>query len=108
MRDVVVFAPDLMDRSRISAAVPHARFVAAADQLHHAGPAALLLVDLHRPGVLEAIPGLPQTVIGFASHVDDGLLQAARDAGCAEVLPRSRFFRRLAELGSETGQTGDE
>lgn len=108
MREVVVLAPDLMDRSRIAASLPHARFVATADQLRHAGPAALLIVDLHRPGVLDTIPGLPQTVIGFASHVDDGLLQAARDAGCAEVLPRSRFFRRLAELGSKTGQTGDE
>ena len=46
------------------------------------------------------------TVVGFASHVDDSLLQAARDAGCAEVLPRSRFFRRLTELGRDTGQTG--
>jgi hypothetical protein len=108
MTEIVVFAPDLMDRSRISAALPHAQFVAAADQLHDAAPGALLLVDLHRPGVLAAIPALRQTVIGFASHVDDSLLQAARDAGCAEVLPRSRFFRRLAELGGETGQTGDE
>ncbi len=108
MRPVVVFAPDLMDRSRISAALPHAQFVTAAAHLHDADPAALLLVDLHRPGVLDAIPALRHTVIGFASHVDDSLLQAARDAGCAEVLPRSRFFRRLAELGRETGQTGDE
>ena len=103
-----MFAPDLMDRSRIAAALPHAQFVAAAGQLHEADPAALLLVDLHRPGVLEAISALRQTVIGFASHVDDRLLQAGREAGCAEVLPRSRFFRRLAELGRETGQTGGE
>ena len=108
MSAVVVFAPDLMDRSRISAALPHAQFVSAADELHGADPTALLLVDLHRPGVLDAIPTLSQTVIGFASHVDDTLLQAARDAGCSEVLPRSRFFRRLADLGRETGQTGDE
>jgi hypothetical protein len=108
MRPVIVFAPDLMDRSRIAAALPHAQFVAAADQLHVADPSALLLVDLHRPGALAAIPALRQTVIGFASHVDDSLLQAGRDAGCAEVLPRSRFFRRLTELGRESGQTGDE
>ena len=108
MRPVIVLAPDLRDRSRIAAALPHAQFVATADHLHRADPTALLLVDLHRPGVLDAIPGLCQTVIGFASHVDDSLLQAARDAGCAEVLPRSRFFRRLAELGGETGQTGGE
>lgn len=107
VREVVVFAPDLMDRSRISAAVPRARFVTSADRLREASPTALLLVDLHRPGVLEALPDLSQTVIGFASHVDEGLLHAARAAGCTDVLPRSRFFRRLAELGGETGQTGD-
>ena len=108
MSEIVVFAPDLMDRSRIAAALPHARFVTSAAELRHAERDALLLVDLHRPGVLDTIPALSHTVIGFASHVDDSLLQAARDAGCAEVLPRSRFFRRLAELGRETGQTGDE
>jgi hypothetical protein len=96
-----------MDRSRIAAAVPHAQFVGSAGQLPLADATALVLVDLHRPGVLDVLPGLSQTVIGFASHVDDSLLQAARAAGCTEVLPRSRFFRRLAELGGETGQTGD-
>jgi len=105
MRQVVVFAPDLMDRSRISGALPHAQFVTALDQLSRAGPDSIVLVDLHRPGVLEAIPTLSGSVIGFASHVDDDLMRAARAAGCAEVLPRSRFFRRLAELA---GQTGNE
>jgi hypothetical protein len=108
VRPVVVFAPDLMDRSRIAAALPHAQFVTAVDQLTRADPGSLVLVDLHRAGVLETIPTLAQVVIGFASHVDDALLDAARGAGCAEVLPRSRFFRRLAELGSETRQTGAE
>ena len=108
MRRVVVFAPDLMDRSRISAALPHAEFVNAVDKLSIAGPDAVLFVDLGRAGVLEAIPGLAAPVVGFASHVDDGLIEAARNAGCAEVLPRSRFFRRLADFAIDTGQTGGE
>jgi hypothetical protein len=108
MRPVFVFAPDLMDRSRISAALPDAVFVAAVDQLSRAAPEAVVLVDLRRPGVLEAIPTLAAPVVGFASHVDDVLLLAAREAGCAEVLPRSRFFRRLTDFATDTWQTGTE
>jgi len=108
MRPVIAFAPDLMDRSRISAALPHAEFVATVDQLTRAGPEALLLVDLGRAGVLEAIPTLVAPVVGFASHVDEALLVAAREAGCAAVLPRSRFFRRLSDFATDTWQTGSE
>lgn len=104
----MVFAPDLMDRSRIAAALPHAQFVNAVDKLSEAGADAVVLVDLGRPGVLEAIPALAAPVIGFASHVDEGLLLAAREAGCAEVLPRSRFFRRLTDFATDTWQTGTE
>jgi hypothetical protein len=99
--EVLVFAPDLMDRSRISSVLPHARFLTTADQLAHAAPGSIVLVDLHRPGVLEVIPAVAGSVIGFASHVDDDLLRAGRAAGCTEVLPRSRFFRRLADLASD-------
>jgi len=99
MTDVLVFAPDLMDRSRIAGALPQARFVSTVEQLSQAGPDSIVLVDLHRPGVLEAVPTVLGSVIGFASHVDDDLLRAGRAAGCSEVLPRSRFFRRLADLG---------
>jgi hypothetical protein len=94
---IVVFAPDLMDRSRISAALPDAVFVRRVDDVA-ATPARLVLLDLGRPGVLDAIAGIAAPVIGFGSHVDDALLDAARAAGCAEVLPRSRFFRRVADL----------
>lgn len=37
-------------------------------------------------------------VIAFGSHVDTERLQSARDAGCDEVLPRSRFSATLPEL----------
>lgn len=97
-----------MDRSRISAALPHAEFVASVDKLAAAGPDAVVLVDLRRPGVIEAIPTVAASVVGFASHVDEELLLAAREAGCAEVLPRSRFFRRLADFATDTWHTGGE
>lgn len=40
----------------------------------------------------------PPAVIAFGSHVATATLQAARDAGCTEVLPRSRFSAELPEL----------
>jgi hypothetical protein len=101
MKEVIVFAPDLMDRSRISAAVPRARFVSAVAELSSAPPASLVVVDLARAGVLEMIPTLSAAVVGFASHVDEALIEAGRAAGCVEVLPRSRFFRRIGELAGE-------
>lgn len=37
-------------------------------------------------------------VIAFGSHVATARLDAARDAGCDEVLPRSRFSTSLPDL----------
>jgi CheY-like chemotaxis protein len=37
-------------------------------------------------------------VVAFGSHVATARLQAARDAGCDEVMPRSRFSNSLPEL----------
>jgi hypothetical protein len=92
---VVAHVPDLLDRSKVAAAFPGARFAGTAAEL--AGVEAdLVLVDLARPGVLDVLPSVRARRVGFGSHVDDVLLDAARAAGCDEVLPRSVFFRRLA------------
>ena len=97
-RRVLAFVPDLMDRSRLSA-LPRVdvRFVGAADELAtlSSGWAAdIVVVDLGRRGVIEALRtgGINGRVVGFGSHVDSETLDAARAAGCDEVLPRSRFF----------------
>jgi CheY-like chemotaxis protein len=37
-------------------------------------------------------------VIAFGSHVATARLQAAREAGCDEVMPRSRFSTSLPDL----------
>ena len=42
---------------------------------------------------LESIPTL-----GFVSHVHTGLIEAARDAGIDEVMARSAFAGRLADI----------
>ena len=76
-----------------------------------ANPAALILVDLNaRQGALDAVERLcqadgaanvqsnPRRVIAFLSHVQTDLAERARAAGCAEVMPRSKFTQNLAEI----------
>jgi len=76
-----------------------------------ANPSALILVDLNaRQGALEAVErlcasnsaangqGNPRRVIAFLSHVQTDLAERARAAGCAEVIPRSKFTQNLAEI----------
>lgn len=94
---VVAYVPDLMDRSKLAAARPDARFVARAEDLADLD-ADLVVVDLGRPGAVDVLARLRATrAIGFASHIDRATLEAARAAGC-EALARSSFFGRLAEL----------
>lgn len=100
---VVAYVPDLMDRSKVAAAAPGATFVRApADLPGAAAGADVVVVDLARPGVLDVLASIGARTVGFGAHVDDDLLGAAQLAGCDEVLPRSRFFRRLQELVAGT------
>jgi hypothetical protein len=95
------YVPDLMDRSRLAACgIRFLPSVAALLTAVEAGDVTTAVVDLQRPGVLDALPGLSARarVVGFAAHVDTATLQAATDAGCALALPRSRFFARLPEV----------
>lgn len=102
-RRVVAVVPDLMDRSRLGGpgleveVVPVARVAARAGE----EPAPdLVVVDLSRPGALEAAGAVADrgvAVVGFAPHVDDALLADARRAG-VEAVARSVFFRRWPEL----------
>ena len=107
MTRICAYVPNLMDRSKVAAAAPgDVTFVRTAAEL--AGTdAELVVVDLTRPGVLDALPHLGGArTIGFASHVDRELAAAAAAAGCREVLPRSRVFSSLDELlapGSDAG-----
>jgi hypothetical protein len=97
---VVAYVPDLMDRSKVAAAVPGVVVVRSLDDLVAAAtPGTTVVVDLSRTGVLDAIRQIVGSrVIGFGSHVDAELLRAARAAGCETVLARSVFFSRIAEI----------
>lgn len=98
MNAAVVLSTDLMDRSKLSAAFPDAVFVrSAGEAIERAGDAEVVVVDLRRieAGDLGALVERAGRVIAFGSHVDDESLVAATAAD-AEALPRSVFFRRLA------------
>ena len=72
-----------------------------------------IIVDLATPGlnVASLVAGLPPEnrprVLAFGSHVHTALLNAAREAGCDEVMPRSRLSSALPEiLRAELGASG--
>ena len=91
--NVVAYVSDLMDRSKVQAAVAGATFVR--DPAAAAG-ADVVVVDLARfAGVVAAVrvaaPGA--RIVAFGPHVDDVLLEEARAAGADAVMARSQFFR---------------
>ena len=51
------------------------------------------LAELKRDSALSQIPTL-----GFVSHVRTDIIEAARQAGIGEVMPRSAFTARLADI----------
>lgn len=95
---IVACTPDLMDRSKVSAALPGVEHVGAAALLARVADGAdLVVVDLAAPGALDAVATLNAgRVVGFAPHVDGELLAAASASGI-EAMPRSRFFRALEQ-----------
>ncbi len=52
-----------------------------------------LLGDLVADGALAPIP-----TVGYCSHVDTHLIEAAEGAGCGAVLPRSAFTENLLAI----------
>ncbi len=97
---IVALVPDLMDRSKVLAVAPEARIVSSVDEaVAWAGPGTTVVVDLARAGDrIGDVVATGARVVAFGSHVDRDRLAAARAAGCAEVLPRSAFFSRVADL----------
>jgi DNA-binding NarL/FixJ family response regulator len=69
-------------------------------------PPKLIVIDLNaRQAPVETIACLrsraAQTpVVAFFSHVQTELAQRARDAGCTEVMPRSKFTKDLGAIFS--------
>ncbi len=105
-----VLCDDLIFTSRITGTarslateIKPARSPADLLNLTRETPPSLVIIDLANPGL-----NLPELlsqfrsegikspfVVAFGSHVDTRTLQAARDAGCNLVLPRSKFVDDL-------------
>jgi hypothetical protein len=95
---IAAYVPDLMDRSKVAAAGDATFASRPADLVALSREADVVVVDLTRPGVVDVLPDLPGRVIGFANHTARDVIEAARAAGCGQVLKRSEFFARLDEL----------
>ncbi len=100
---VVAYVPDLMDRSKFDAVKDQVdiKFASRPEQLASV-EADLLIVDLGRPGVIEALSGSQAEKVGFISHVDDDARLRATTAG-VRVYARSAFFSRLVSIVTKSG-----
>jgi CheY-like chemotaxis protein len=93
--------------SQLGVAVAFARSSDAALAEMRKSPPSLVILDLNSPrtdplgtvGAMKADPALASIpTIGFASHVQTDVINAARLAGVGEVLARSAFTMQLGEI----------
>jgi PleD family two-component response regulator len=111
---ILAVLDDLMFTSKIKTAanqlgvtVAFARSAdAALGEMRKATPS-LVIFDLNNArtnplGIVRAMKDEPALAsvptLGFVSHVDTATINAAREAGVAEVLARSAFTMQLAEI----------
>jgi hypothetical protein len=90
---VVALVGDLLDRSKIAAAIADTSFVATADEC---GGADVVLIDVKaHPDAVGVARKLAPTarIVAYGRHDNPAALDAARADGADEALPRSRFFR---------------
>jgi len=90
---IVALAGDLMDRSRLTSAIPEIELLATPAEVAGAD---VVVVDLARhAGALAAVRhhAPDARIVGYGPHVDTDTLAAATAAGADRVLARSRFFR---------------
>ena len=111
MTTVLLVGGDLMARARLQDAASragaelHTVAKGALSEALVSDPPDLVVLDLDegREPVLQELEAArsrgarPARVIGYFSHVDERLGEAARRAGC-EALPRGRFWRELPRL----------
>lgn len=110
MGSVVYFVRDLLFSSKIREAaerldvslqgIRDPAAVAAA-----ARGARLVILDLRLPEAIDVLAALardPETVavatVGFVGHEDRSVMEAARAAGCGEVLAKGEFAAKLPKL----------
>src|SRR3954447_3552537 len=105
MADVVYLINDMLFSSKlretakqigltIQATRDPAAFAAAARE------AKLAIVDLRLPVAIEALAaarGGPARTVGFVDHERTEIMDAARAAGCADVMAKGQFANALAQ-----------
>jgi AmiR/NasT family two-component response regulator len=107
---VVYFVRDLVFTAKIREAGERLGVELVPVRDPHAYPAAargarLVIVDLRLPQALEvlaALAGDPDTArvasVGFVGHEERSLMEAARAAGCTQVMAKGEFATRLPAL----------
>ena len=101
---VAALVDDLLDRSKLAAAVPATTFVREPGA---AGPADVVVVDLATPsGDVETLRARQPAarIVANGRHTDADALAAARAAGADRVLARSAFVR--APAAAVAGEPG--
>lgn len=118
MAQIVSLTADLLFSSNIEATLARSgHSVTTAEDLTgletalEEGDAALVILDLHAgfdaTNVVEIAAGHilgadavrePVPVLAFGRHTDAALLRHAREAGCAEAVPRSTFVEEMTSL----------
>jgi DNA-binding NarL/FixJ family response regulator len=102
---VVLLDVELMARGRIDPVLERAgaEVSSSADPATVGDDVDLVIVDLDRVGAEgatrlgEALGARRVRVVGFLSHIDEALADAATKAGI-EAYPRGRFWRELPDL----------
>ena len=111
---ILAILDDLMFTSKIKSAaaqlgvpISFARTADAALAGMRSAPPRLVILDLNNPrtdplgtiGKMKADPVLSSVpIVGFASHVQTDVIEAARKAGADDVLARSAFTQHLPEI----------
>lgn len=95
---VVAYVSDLMLASRVAEPLRSAGHeVVVADFPDRSGDADVLVCDLDQVDPAEIV-SLGRPTLGFHSHLDVETGRAAREAGLALVVPRSRMAREIVTL----------
>ncbi|HEY4396670.1 MAG TPA: hypothetical protein VGO28_03280 [Acidimicrobiia bacterium] len=90
---VVALVGDLLDRSKIAAAIPDTVFAPTPEEC--AGADTVVVDVKAHPDAVATVRKLVPTarVVAYGRHDDPEALAAAAAAGADAALPRSRFFR---------------
>ena len=95
---------NLMDRSKLEAGLDQAGWDAALLTGPRLPPSLDgVLVDLEHPAALPVIAAAASgriPCLAYGPHVNTEALEAAREAGAARALPRSRVFRDIPALAA--------